>query len=315
MQFINRQTKGVFIIAATPFTDTGELDLNSADRLTDFYLDAGVHGMTILGIMGEAPKLTPAEASTFARHVLSRVDKRIPVVVGVSTAGLDNMAALAAASMDEGAAGVMVAPIPGLATEVDVIRYFTSVCEAFGPDIPVCLQDYPQANGVRMSVDTILTLTVQLPQIVMLKHEDWPGLNKLSQIRQHTATEHYPELSILTGNSALFLPQELQRGADGAMTGFAYPEMLVKVVEHHASGNIDRAEDIFDAYLPLVRHEQQLGAGLAIRKEVLRRRGVLSSAKTRAPGPSLSTWDHDELTRLMSRLDIRLAELKSTHQS
>lgn len=309
---INRNTKGVFIIAATPFKESGALDLESTDRLLDFYMECEVDGITILGIMGEAPKLSSAEANTFTQHVLKRIDNRVPVVVGVSTAGLNNMSAIVNDSMDSGAAGVMVAPIPGLATEVDVMRYFTSVCEAVGSDVPICLQDYPQANGVRMSVETLLALTSELTQIVMLKHEDWPGLNKLSQIRQRCDAPDSPGLSILTGNSALFLPQELQRGADGAMTGFAYPEMLVQVVRQHGLGNIDAAEDIFDAYLPLVRHEQQLGAGLAIRKEVLRRRGMLASARTRAPGPSLSEIDHKELTRLMNRLEKRLTDLELT---
>jgi 4-hydroxy-tetrahydrodipicolinate synthase len=113
-------------------------------------------------------------------------------------------------------------------------------------------------------------------------------------------------MSILTGNGGLYLPQELARGADGAMTGFAYPEMLVRVVALHRSGRVDEAEDLFDAYLPLVRHEQQPSLGLAIRKEVLRRRGVIASARTRAPGPSLSDTDQTELTRLMDRLSWRL---------
>jgi len=93
------------------------------------------------------------------------------------------------------------------------------------------------------------------------------------------------------------------------MTGFAYPEMLVQVVARHKAGDVDGAEDLFDAYLPMVRYEQQLGLGLAIRKEVLRRRGVIASAKVRAPGPSLTRMDHDEITRLMARLDKRLKEL------
>ncbi|MFK7996145.1 MAG: dihydrodipicolinate synthase family protein, partial [Granulosicoccus sp.] len=124
---IDRNTKGVFIIAATPFTESGALDLESTDRLLDFYLECGVDGVTILGVMGEAPKLSGAESYTFTRHVLKRIDNRVPVVVGVSSAGLDNMSAIVKESMDSGAAGVMVAPSPGLATEVDVKRYFSSV--------------------------------------------------------------------------------------------------------------------------------------------------------------------------------------------
>jgi 4-hydroxy-tetrahydrodipicolinate synthase len=184
--------------------------------------------------------------------------------------------------------------------------YYAQVCSTLGPDVPICLQDYPQTTGVNFSVETLLEIFRAHSQIVMLKHEDWPGLTKLSRIRAETG-EGDERLSILTGNSALFLPQEMQRGADGAMTGFAYPEMVVQVVERSLAGNVDGAEDLFDAYLPLVRYEQQLGLGLAIRKEVLHRRGVLASPKVRTPGPVLSDLDKVELTRLTKRLDAKLA--------
>lgn len=305
---ITRNSEGVFIIAATPFTDDGALDLASTDRMVDFYLDAGVSGITILGIMGEAPKMMGSEAVDFAKHVLKRVAGKVPVVVGVSSAGMDAMAYLAGAAMDAGAGGVMAAPQPGMATEMKLKNYMSQVCDAL-PDVPICFQDYPQTTGVQVSVETILDLAKDHSQIVMLKHEDWPGLNKLTRVRTETDTGTVPRLSILTGNSALFLAQEMQRGADGAMTGFAYPEMLVQVVDRHKAGDVDGAEDLFDAYLPMVRYEQQLGLGLAIRKEVLHRRGVLASPKVRAPGPALSTQDHAEITRLMTRLEKRIQEL------
>lgn len=305
---IHRNSNGVFVIAATPFTADGALDLESTDRMVDFYLEVGVSGMTILGIMGEAPKLTSDEQLTFARHVLARVNGRVPVVVGVSGPGLDNMKRLTSSVMDAGAAGVMVAPMPSLNTDMKQKGYFAQVCQTLGADVPICLQDYPQTTGVNFSVETLLDIFRAHEQIVMLKHEEWPGLTKLSRIRAETG-EGDGRLSILTGNSALFLPQEMQRGADGAMTGFAYPEMMVQVVARHMAGDVDGAEDLFDAYLPLVRYEQQLGLGLAIRKEVLHRRGVLASAKVRAPGPSLSALDKAELTRLTARLEAKLAAL------
>ena len=306
---IHRNSSGVFVIAATPFTEDGALDLASTDRMVDFYLETGVTGMTILGIMGEAPKLSGEESRSFVKRVLARIDGRVPVIVGVSGAGIDPMKALTAEVMEAGAAGVMVAPMQGMGPEDRIEGYFAQVCKALGPDVPVCLQDYPQTTGVRMSVDSILKIARDNPQVVMLKHEDWPGLTKLSRVRAETGTQDQPRLSILTGNSALFLPQEMQRGADGAMTGFAYPEMMVQVVDLSLKGDHDRAEDIFDAYLPLVRYEQQLGLGLAIRKETLRRRGVIATAKVRAPGPVMTKADHDELSRLVARLEKRLGEL------
>lgn len=308
-QLINRYSKDVFIISATPFTENGELDLFSTDSLVDFYLNSGVSGMTILGIMGEAQKMATDESLKFSNHIIRRVGGRIPIVVGVSGASLDNMKRLSHSVMNDGASGVMVAPMPGLGTETKIDQYYKQVCQALGPEVPICLQDYPQTTGVQFSVETIIKLTTENEQIVMLKHEDWPGLTKLSRVRSETDTGSIPRISILVGNAALFLPQELQRGADGAMTGFAYPEMLVQVVDLHKAGKVDLAEDLFDAYLPLVRYEQQLGLGLAIRKEILHRRGVIKSSKVRSPSPSLTELDHTELTRLMDRLETKLKEL------
>ena len=306
---IDRHTSGVFVIAATPFAGDGALDLASTDRMVDFYLERGATGLTILGIMGEAPKLAGHEALAFARRVLGRAGGRVPVVVGVSAAGVDPMRALAHEAMEAGAAGVMVAPTQGLGPEDRVRGYFAQVCEALGPGVPLCVQDYPQTTGVRMSAETILGLARDHPQVVMLKHEDWPGLTKLSRVREGGGVGDVPRLSILTGNGALFLPQEMRRGADGAMTGFAYPEMMVEVVALSQAGDHDRAEDVFDAYLPLVRYEQQPGLGLAIRKEALRRRGAIASAHVRAPGPAMTRACHDELTRLVARLERRLGEI------
>lgn len=306
---LTEDAHGVYIISATPFTETGELDLASADRLVDFYLEKGVTGMTILGMMGEAPKLAPDESITFMSHMLKRVKGQIPVVVGVSSPGLDNMARLCTSSMEAGASGVMIAPSAGLTTEDKLHNYFTQVFERLGPDIPVCYQDFPMSTGVHISARLFSQLVEEFPSLVMLKHEDWPGLNKLTAVRKLESETGTRRVAILTGNGGLFLPMELERGADGAMTGFAYPEMLIKVVDLYRKGDRQLANDIFDAYLPLVRHEQQLGAGLAIRKEILRRRGVIASAATRAPGPQLSQGDHDDISFLTTRLERRLEEI------
>jgi len=307
---LDESANGVYIISATPFTDDGELDLESADRLVDFYIEQGVSGVTLLGMMGEAQKLSPAESESFVGRMLKRIDGELPLIVGVSNAGLDNLACLSKLSMDKGAAGVMVAPLAGLGTEQKVYDYFGQVFEALGPDIPVCYQDYPFATRTEVSVPLFQRMVGAFDQLVMLKHEECPGLSKLSAVR-NASDVGMRRVSILCGNGGLYLPQELARGADGAMTGFAYPEMLVEVVALYQAGETDRAEDVFDAYLPLVRHEQQPGFGLALRKEVLHRRGVITSAKVRAPGPSLNSTDSDELTRLISRVERNVEALRS----
>lgn len=306
---LNENAKGVYIISATPFADDGSIDIASADRLVEFYIERGVSGMTILGMMGEAHKLAPDESTMFLRHVLNRVADRIPVVVGVSNAGLDNLVRLSETAMQAGAAGVMVAPPGGLVTDDRLYAYYAAVCDGLGPDIPLVYQDFPLSTQVALSASLFARMVADFPQLVMLKHEDWPGLAKLTAIRQAEARDGGRRVSILVGNGGLYLPQELARGADGAMTGFAYPEMLVDVVSLFQAGSRDEAETLFDAYLPLVRHEQQPGFGLAVRKEILRRRGIIASAATRAPGPKLSETDQVELTGLVNRLDRRLTEL------
>src|SRR5262249_48108620 len=126
--------------------------------------------------------------------------------------------------------------------------------------------DYPQSTQADISAQSFLKIVDAHPSVVMFKHEDCPGLKKLTQIRKACdgVTRRY--ISILVGNGGLYVPQELARGADGIMTGFAYPEMLVSVFALFAAGRGDEAEDLFDVYLPLVRHEQQPGFGLAVRK-------------------------------------------------
>jgi 4-hydroxy-tetrahydrodipicolinate synthase len=307
-QKLDETAAGVFIISATPFTEAGALDLDSADRLVDFYIEKGVSGITVLGMMGEAQKMAPDEAEAFLVRVLQRVDGRVQVVVGVSSAGMENLVRLARFGMDNGAAGVMVAPLAGLSNEEKIYKYFADVFAALGDGIPVCYQDYPFATRSDISVPLFNRLVGDFEQLVMLKHEDWPGLNKISRVRA-AEREGVRRVSILVGNGGLYLPQELARGADGAMTGFAYPEMLVQAVQLHAAGEQDKAEDLFDAYLPLVRHEQQPGFGLALRKEVLYRRGVIASPTVRAPGPKLNATDHEELTRLINRVERKLKAL------
>ena len=303
---ITGDSAGVYVIAATPFDDQGALDLASTDSMIDFYLNAGADGLTVLGMMGEAGKLSPEESTKFLNHVLARVAGRVPVVVGVSNAGTDNLVSFAHQCMDAGAAGVMIAPLGTLRTEEQVVAYFTEIGSKLGRHVPVVLQDFPQVTGVVMSVPTIERVIEGCPQVVSFKHEDSPGLTKLSALRRND--EKRRRISILVGNSGLFLPQELARGADGAMTGFAYPEMMVGVCRAFKAGDAARGEDIFDTYLPLVRYEAQPGLGLAIRKEVLRRRGAIRSAQVRAPGPKLTPADHAEIGALMKRLEDKLAK-------
>lgn len=310
MKQLDASAKGVYLITVTPFTDTGALDLASTDRMVDFLLEKGVTGLTVLGIMGEATKLTMAESRSYVQRVLARVQGRVPVVVGASAAGFAPMKELADSVMDLGASGVMVAPPSTLRTDDQIVSYFQTVDETLGPQVPWVLQDHPVSTGVQMTASVILRIFKNSPTCVMLKHEDWPGLAKLSAYRSASDKGEVKRFSILCGNGGgLFLPEELTRGADGAMTGFAYPEMMVDVVAAHARGDRARAHDLFDAYLPLAKYEQQAGVGLAVRKFLFEERGVIASDFVRKPGPKLSAQDVADIRFLVQRQEQRLREL------
>jgi 4-hydroxy-tetrahydrodipicolinate synthase len=302
---LDETAKGVFTIAVTPFLPDGAIDLDSIDTMVDAYEARGADGLTILGMMGEAGKLSAEESVTVIRRVTARAS--VPVVVGVSAPGLAAMKALAQEAMAAGAAGVMVAPPMGLKTDDQILGYFLNAAEALG-DIPWVLQDFPLATGVQIAPGVILKIVDACPGCVMLKHEDWPGLDKISTLR--TASEAGARrISILCGNGGMYLVEELIRGADGAMTGFGYPEMMAQVVAAFTASDLTRARDIFDAYMPMIRYEAQPGLGLAIRKYSLARQGVIAHPTLRKPGAALAPAATAEIDALAERQAARLRAL------
>lgn len=303
-----KRISGVYAIAVTPFHDDGRLDMASADRMVEFYRDCGVTGLTILGVMGEAPKLDTEEALGFARQVIKRCGS-LPVIVGVSAPGFAAMRRLTAGVMEAGAAGVMIAPPATVRTDDQIAGYFEQSVTAIGAATPFVIQDFPQATGVVMSVGVIRRIVQAHASCIMLKHEDWPGLEKITAVRAFEAAGTMRPISILTGNGGVFLDFEMERGADGANTGYAFPDMLVDVVSMQQSGQQagrrDAAHDLFDAHLPLMRYEQQPGPGLAVRKAVLQARGAIGSAAQREPGVKLTAAARAEVAYLLDRLAQR----------
>ena len=236
---LTHQAKGVFPIAPTPFHPDGGLDPGSLDRLADFYTGCGVSGVTVLGQLGEAPKLEHREAVTIAARMVRRM--QVPVVVGVSAPGFAAMRALARDVLDAGAAGVMIAPPNTLRSDDAIVGYFRQAAEAIGADVPFVLQDYPLTFKVVMTPAVIRRIVTECPSCVMLKHEDWPGLDKISALRGYEQDGSMRHVSILCGNNGLFLDFEMERGADGANTGYAFPDLLIDVVRLSAEGRRDAA--------------------------------------------------------------------------
>ncbi len=302
-----KDMKGVIAIATTPFNNENLIDFESVDRLSNYYIESKVSGVTILGVMGEAHKLNIEEQKSLIKRYVNNLISSVPVIVGVSNAGLDNLDLLSKFSMDSGASGVMVSGNNGLKNDDQIKSYFNQVVDRT-QDIPICLQDYPPTTNVYFSETVINTIMENHPSIEMFKHEDSPGHNKLSRLIRYRDNHLNRKYSVFVGNGGLYVPQELERGADGIMTGFAFTEMLVSLHNLFSNNDKEKAEDLFDIYLPLIRHEQQFGIGLGLRKFVLQKRGIINSLNVRSPGPVLTEDDIKEVNNLLKRLHSKLIE-------
>ena len=209
MALIDESASGVYVIAATPFQDDGALDLDSADRMVDFYLERGADGLTVLGIMGEAPKLTEEEARAFAAARHSASGGRVRSIVGVSAPGLAAIRALAGSAMDVGAAGRHGRRRPAICAPTTRSSAISKASRRrSGRRLSSC-RTTRSTTQVQIPPKVILRIVEALPTCVMLKHEDWPGLAKITALRAASA-RGARRISILTGNGGLFLPEELR---------------------------------------------------------------------------------------------------------
>ncbi len=289
---------GVFNILATPFTPDLQVDWDSLRRLVNFQLDRGAYGLTILGVLGEAAKLSLDERRQVVDTVMQTVAGRVPVVVGVSHPQIDSCIALSQAAFAAGAAGAMIAP-PRMEHPTDdaVLSIYRQLADHI--DQPIVVQDFPPVNGVIMSPDLLARLADEIPNARHLKLEDPPLMQKISAIRART-----DKFAIFGGLGGMFFLEELNRGAAGTMTGFAFTEILVAVFKAHAEGRIRDAERIFDHYLPLIRYENQPVINLTIRKELLRRRGAIANAALRDPFAPIDAGTYAEINSIFERVGI-----------
>jgi 4-hydroxy-tetrahydrodipicolinate synthase len=290
---------GVCTIALTPFTDRGEVDLSGVDSLTHHYLSAGVHGVTVLGIMGEAHKLSDRERSAVAERYVIATEGRVPVVVGCSAPATRLAGDRAREAETLGAAAVMVAP-PNDQKNLDLVfEHYREVAQTVS--VPVVVQDEPVNTGVVMPAAFLARLVNEIPNCRYLKLEEAPTTIKISSLLPLVQEE----VGIFGGLGGMYFYEELSRGASGIMTGFAYPEILVETYRLFSAGEREEAQRYFFEYLPLIRFEAQLGVGgVGIRKEVFKLRQLISSSHVRKPTPPLDEQTLVELEDLVRLLDL-----------
>lgn len=289
---------GIFNILATPFSADYAVDYESLRRLVRFQMDLGAQGLTILGVMGEAAKLSVAERNAILDTVVETVNGAIPIVVGASHSQLATCIALSEAAFAAGADGVMIAP-PPMEDKSDpaILALYSQIAETISGAIVV--QDFPPVNDVIMSPALLAQIAEAIPNARTLKLEDPPLMQKIDAIR--AATDKF---EIFGGLGGMFLLEELQRGASGTMTGFAFTEILVAVYEAFKAGRLSQAEAIFDRYLPLIRYENQPQINLTIRKAFLHRRGAIADPTPRQPFNLIDAGTQDEIDWLLRRVGI-----------
>jgi len=287
--------EGVFPILATPFDEDENLDLESLGRLVRFITGLGVDGITVLGVLGEANRLLDTERAEIIRIAIAAAGA-VPVIVGASHSGTRAATELAQMAEKLGATAVMITPHAETVPNEDrVFEYYRGIAD--GISIPIVAQDHPASTQVHMSTALLLRIIREVPQVASIKEEAVPTAPK---IRALAAGMKERKVPILTGLGALYGLFDLQAGSAGFNTGFAFPEVLIAMVSVARAGDWAKAQKIYTRFLPLIVFEQQ--PGVAIRKEILRLRGALTTGTVRHPGAALQPATAEQLRELIEAL-------------
>jgi 4-hydroxy-tetrahydrodipicolinate synthase len=293
---------GVYPILPTPFRDDETVDLVSYANIIRFMTEIGVDGVTILGILGEANRLIDDERKAIIQTAIEAAAGKIPVIVGTSHSGTKATVMLSQMAADLGASGIMVTPHrEPTPNEQRIFDHFATVGSEV--EIPIVLQDHPISTQVNMSLDLVLRMVNEIETVACIKQEAVPSPARVGALIAGMSNRRLP---ILTGQGALYGGYELLAGADGFMTGFAFPEVLQAMVKASASGDKDKAFEIYTRYLPLIVFEGQ--PGVAVRKDLFRMRGLMPASVVRKPAASISdaarTQLEDTLRRVLGDVDI-----------
>lgn len=293
---------GVYTIMPTPFGTDGSLDLESLATLTDFLVQLGVDGLVVLGVMGEAPKLSQREQDEVIRETVKAAKGRVPVFAGSGAEGTDLAVEKSLNALSLGASGLLIAP-PPVQNDAVIFEYYRRIDAAV--DGLIMLHDYPAATDIKLSPQLVAKLHDELAHVSVIKLEETPSAPKVSAIRALGS-----DISIVGGLGGMFFLEELERGSDGMMTGFSYPEVLVAIYQAYSSGDKNEARRLFYAACPILRYEFQPGIGLALRKEVYRQRGAIRSAFVRHPGAQIDELLKGELASALQASGLEPEKVK-----
>ncbi len=294
--------KGIYPIVPTPFFSSGVVDTESIDKVTSFMAKRGVHGLAVLGALGEGHKLDESERSQVIERYRNALPDGLGLVVGVRAAATDLAVRMAQNASRLGADALLLGPLT-VQNDKALHTYYQKVSDAV--DVPVIVHDFPAATGITMTPELIADIFKTCGSVQYIKLEDPPTGPKMDAVWALTGKD----LEIFGALGGMFAFEELDRGAVGIMTGFAYPELLVELYRRYGSGDTDGAAQLFYDILPLIRLEFQPGIGVSLRKNILVSRGVFKSAYVRHPGLQADAKTLEHLFRIVDHIKKRGYEI------
>lgn len=297
---MNRQlSEGLWGVLATPFDDGSALDIASLRSEVESFAADGCDGLVALGVFGEAAALSAEEADEVAHAVASETD--LPYVLGLSERD-------PGATVSQARRLLAAVPRPPTALMAQIAYANPSVASSAlrrlhgETGIGILLQDYPVVSGITVTDEQVCSIVESCPFVVGVKSETPPTSVAIAHLAPRL------DVPVFGGLGGVGLLDELAAGSAGAMTGFSHPAALAAVLAAHRDGGFPAARDVWAPWLPLANFEGQLRVGLAIRKEVLRRRGVITTGRVRQPARPLPAT-------LVPLLDQHLAALPARDHS
>ena len=289
------QLAGVFPILATPFADDGSPALADLRRLVDFIVAAGPDGLVFPGVASEVETLAPEERASLVDAVAEHLAGRLPLVIGVSAPAAAGSVRHAGQAKRIGAAAVMAMAPAALKDDAEALRAFYRDIAAVG--VPVILQNAPPPVGGGLSPQAVLAIVRDVPGIAWVKEETMPCGQRITQLLEGRP----PSLAgVFGGAGGRYLTDELARDACGTMPACELVDLHVRQFALHRAGDADGVRTLFDRMLPLLNFQAVFR--MAMTKEVLRRRGVITAIHVRASGPRLDAGDQRELTAMLARV-------------
>jgi 2-keto-3-deoxy-L-arabinonate dehydratase len=300
MTLDNPRHRGIYPVAPTTFTESGELDFDSQKRCIDFMIDAGSDGICILANFSEQFLLSDEEREVLTRTVLAHVAGRVPVIVTTTHTSTRVCAERSRRAQDMGAAMVMVMPPYHGATfrfiEPQIQAFYARLSDAI--DIPIMIQDAP-ASGTPLSAAFLARLAMEIEHVAYFKIETAGAASKLRElIRLGGQAIEGP----WDGEEAITLLPDLDAGATGSMTGGGYPDGIRPIIEAHRNGDRERAYALYERWLPLINYENRQ-AGFLAAKALMKEGGVIACEAPRHPWPALHPETRKGLIETARRLD------------